>query len=104
MQIRLFDPTAIGNPRLGKLVREVAEREGINHQITVRRNGGTDAGSFHNANEGIPSVVLGTPARYIHSHNAMIDINDYLDMVKLAKALIKALDQTTVDSLTDYLA
>lgn len=104
VQIRLSDPTAISNPRLADHVIKVAKQSGINHQVTVRRSGGTDAGSFHLANEGIPSIVIGTPARYIHSHNSMICIEDYKAMVDLTKALLESLDQNTVDSFTDFLA
>lgn len=103
VQIRLFDPSAITNPRLARLAIETAREEGIPHQVTVRRSGGTDAGSFHVANEGIPSIVLGVPARYIHSHNAIIDLNDYLQMVALAIALVRRLDEETVEGLVTYL-
>lgn len=103
VQIRVFDPTAIANPRLVALAVETARAEGIQHQITVRRSGGTDAGSFHLSNHGVPSIVLGVPARYIHSHNAIIDINDYLQMAALVIALARKLDQPTVDGLTAYL-
>lgn len=103
VQIRLYDPTAITNPRLADLVIETARRANIPFQVTVRRSGGTDAGSFHLANHGVPSIVLGTPARYIHSHNAIIDIDDYLAMLQLTIALAENLDETAVDSLTRYL-
>lgn len=103
VQIRLHDPSAIMNPRLTDLVVNTAEREGIRHQVTVRSSGGTDAGSFSWSNEGIPCVVLGVPSRYIHSHNSMINIQDYLDMVNLTTALVRTLDQQTTDSLTQYL-
>lgn len=102
VQIRMFDPSAITHPRLARLAIEAAVDEGVVHQITVRRSGGTDAGSFHLANEGIPTIVLGTPARYIHSHNGIIDINDYLQMLTLTIALVHRLDQETVDSLVNY--
>lgn len=103
VQIRLFDPTAIANPRLARLAIETAKQEGIPHQVTVRRSGGTDAGAFHQSNHGIPSVVLGVPARYIHSHNAVIDLNDYLHLVELTVALVQRLDAETVADLTSYL-
>lgn len=103
VQIRLFDPTAIANPRLAKLAIGVAAAENIPHQVTVRRGGGTDAGSFHLANHGVPSIVLGVPARYIHSHNAIIDINDYHHMITLVIALVRRLDRETVDGLSSYL-
>ena len=103
VQIRLYDPSAITNPRLARLAIETARVEGIPHQVTVRRSGGTDAGSFHLANEGIPCIVLGVPARYIHSHNAIIDVNDYLHMLSLTIALVRLLDDRTVEELVKYL-
>ena len=103
VQIRMFDPSAIGNPRFAELAIKTARSANIPHQVTVRRGGGTDAGSLHVANQGIPCVVLGVPARYIHSHNAIIDIEDYLAMVDLTIALAKKLNEATVESLTRYL-
>ena len=103
VQIRLFDPSAIMNPRLAELAIRTAREEGIPHQVAVRRSGGTDAGSFHLAGEGIPSVVLGVPARYIHSHNSIIDLNDYLHLVALTTALVRRLDEATVRGLTRFL-
>jgi endoglucanase len=103
VQIRMFDTSAIGNPRFAQFAIETAKREGIPHQVTVRRSGGTDAGSFNIANEGIPCVVLGVPARYIHSHNAIIDLNDHLHMVALATALARQLNEKSVSELTRYL-
>lgn len=100
VQIRMFDPTAIAHPRLARLAIDTARAGGIPHQVTVRRGGGTDAGSFHLADEGIPTIVLGTPARYIHSHNAVIDINDQLALLRLVTALVRRLDRDAVDALT----
>ena len=95
--------TSIANPRLAALAIGVAQAEGIPHQVTVRRSGGTDAGSFHLANHGVPCIVLGVPSRYIHSHNAIIDLNDHLHMITLIIALVRRLDKETVDGLTAYL-
>ncbi len=103
VQIRLHDPSAIMNPKLAKFAIETARREGIPHQVTVRSSGGTDAGSFTLANEGIPSVVLGTPARYIHSHNAIICASDYHAMVALSLAMVNHLDDATVKSFTSFI-
>ncbi|MDX1680646.1 MAG: M42 family metallopeptidase [Akkermansiaceae bacterium] len=102
-QIRMFDPTAIANPGLARFAIEVAEQEGIAHQVTVRRSGGTDAGSIHLANEGIPSVVIGVPARYIHSHNAIMDIHDQICAVRLVQAMVMRLDEATVRGFTNYI-
>ena len=97
------DPTAIMNPALVDLAVSVAEEEGIPHQVTVRNSGGTDAHAFQLSGNGVPVIVLGVPARYIHSHNSMIDVNDYLAMVNLTMALVRRLDQKQVELLTTFL-
>ncbi|MFK7912045.1 MAG: M42 family metallopeptidase [Akkermansiaceae bacterium] len=103
VQIRMQDPTAIMNPALVDLAVSTAEEEDIAYQVTVRSSGGTDARAFHLSGTGVPSIVLGVPSRYIHTHNSMIDVNDYLAMVNLSMALVQKLDQTAVASLTEYL-
>ena len=102
VQIRVLDPTAIMNRRLVQLVADTAKAAGISHQIAVRKSGGTDARSFQFAGTGVPCVVLGVPARYIHSHNSIIDLNDYLSAVQLVCAVVKKLDIPAVAGLTDW--
>ena len=62
--------------------------------------GGTDAGRIHVTGQGVPSISMGVPARYIHSHVSMIDRRDFDSTVKLLVALVKRLDKKTVASLT----
>jgi len=103
VQIRMHDPSAIMNPNLAQLAIETAENEKIPHQLAVRQGGGTDAGRIHLSGEGVPCVVLGVPARYIHSHNSIIDLADYQAMLKLSVALVKRLNASEVKKLTQYL-
>lgn len=102
VQIRVLDPTAIMNRRLVHFVADTAAEEGIPHQTAVRKSGGTDARSFQLTGTGVPCVVLGVPARYIHSHNSIIDINDYLSAVRLVCAVVKRLDAATVAGFTGW--
>jgi endoglucanase len=46
---------------------------------------------------------LGVPARYIHTHNAVIDVADLKSCVDLAVALVRKLDAKTVAALTEVL-
>ena len=101
-QIRLLDPTALMNRPLVEFIRNVAKKEKIPHQIAVRRSGGTDAKSIHLAGEGVPCVVVGVPARYIHSHNSMISLTDYENTVRLMVAVIKALDSKSVAGFAKF--
>lgn len=103
VQIRVLDPTAIMNRKLVDLAVETAETEGIPHQVAVRKSGGTDAKSLQFAGSGVPCVVLGTPARYIHSHNSLIRISDYLAMLRLVCAMAQRLDAAMVSSLNRWI-
>ncbi len=93
VQIRMMDPSAISNRPLVNFVIQTAVASKIPHQLAVRRSGGTDAKEIHLHGIGVPTVVIGVPARYIHTHNSIIDINDYLAGVKLVTALIRKLDK-----------
>src|SRR5690606_39189251 len=92
VQIRVMDPGALSSRALVAFTIATAESAGIPYQVTVRRGGATDAKAIQVRDIGVPCVVLGVPARYIHSHHAIIDIRDYLEMVKLSEALVRALN------------
>lgn len=99
VQIRAYDPTMIANPRLVQLALEVAAAEEIPHQLTVRAGGGTNAGTIHRHRQGVPAVVLGVPARYIHSHTSVMQMDDFVAARRLVLALLQRLDRKTVAAL-----
>lgn len=103
VQIRLHDPSAVMNPKLVALAIEVAKANDIPHQVAVRRSGGTDAGRLHLSGEGVPCVVLGVPARYIHTHGSVIEGADFEAAVQLSVELVKALTAEKVTELTRFL-
>ncbi len=88
----------IPNIRLRNLVIETAEEHRIPYQVETMTGGGTDAGKFHLHRRGVPSVVLGVAARYIHSHVSMVSKSDIEYSVKLLTAVIRKLDSDAVDS------
>ncbi len=94
------DGSMIPNPKLRKFALEVAEETKIKHQAAFLPSGGTDAGQIHLAGMGAPSLFLGIPTRYIHSHHGMLDLGDVESAIQLLIELIKRLDQETVDSFT----
>jgi endoglucanase len=97
--ILLYDATMIPHVRLRDLVVETAEAEGIPYQFDRVSRGGTDAGRIHTFGVGVPSVVLGAPVRYIHSHNAVLHRDDFDNTVRLVTALLRRLDAATLERL-----
>jgi putative aminopeptidase FrvX len=84
---------------LKKFVCDLAEQYSIPYQLTVRRRGGTDGMQIHTANHGIPTIVLGVPVRYAHSHNGMISLDDYENLLLLIQKISLHLDEKALDNL-----
>lgn len=101
-QIRFSDPTALSNRRLVRLVEEAAAARGIAVQLAVRRTGGTDAKSVHVHGTGVPTVVIGVPTRYIHTHAGMIQWADYVAARDLVLEVVRRLDAEAVARLTRF--
>jgi endoglucanase len=95
----IYDATSIPNRRLRDLVIDTAKVAKIPLQFEAVERGGTDAGRIHLSGEGVPSLSMGVPARYIHSHVSIISRRDYEATVKLLVALVKRLDRKTVEGL-----
>ena len=93
------DHSMIPNLRLRDLFIDTAEGNGIPYQLAFVR-GGTDATAIHINAKGVPSIVIGVPARYIHSHVGIIHRDDYDNAVKLVLAVLGKLDTDTVRSFT----
>lgn len=98
--ILVYDGGMIPNQRLRQLVIKTAEEKKIPFHLTSMERGATDGGAIHLSRAGVPSVFIGLPTRYIHSHNGVIYRKDYDNVVKLVIALIKKLDKKIVNSLT----
>lgn len=99
-QLRAYDPTMVTNPRLFEFCRRRAEIAGIPHQVAVRDSGGTDAGQIHLYKRGVPTIVIGVPVRYAHSHLGLMRLSDFAAGVRLIIDLLAHLDAATVRSFT----
>lgn len=93
-QIRAYDPTMITSSKLFKVAKETAQELKIPYQVAVRETGGTDAGSIHLHHVGVPSIVIGVPVRYAHSHYGIVSMQDLEKTVELVIALIKKINKT----------
>lgn len=96
--LRHFDSKMITNPRFQEFALDVARKEGIPVQEGVRNGGATNASALHLSGEGIPTIVLGIPVRYAHTHWGVANAKDVEATIKLASAIIKALDASVIAS------
>ena len=95
----IYDASLIPHVKLRDFVLDVAKTENIPFQLEFSEGGGTDGGRIHLHAQGVPSIVLSVPTRYIHSHNGIISRTDYEAAVKLILALMRQLDEKKMQEL-----
>ncbi len=91
--IRLWDPTMIVNAKYKNFILDLADTHKVKYQSTVRKGGGTDGKIIHRTNLGVPTIVLGVPVRYAHTHLGIISLDDYAELQKLLQIIIQNLDE-----------
>lgn len=95
----LMDASNIGHVGFRRHIEKIAEENGIPFQFQAVPGGGTDSGGFHVSNEGVPSVNIGVPLRYMHSNVSILHKEDVNNAVKLISAVVKSLDDETVENI-----
>lgn len=98
--ITVKDASMISHPGLTNFLIQVAEDEGIPHQLELLERGGTDAGRIHLTREGVPSSVIGIPTRYLHSPVEVLDIRDLEKGAKLLKSVLENLKYSDFESFS----
>jgi len=79
----------ITNPRFLAFVRNIAKEHNIQFQDAVRAGGGTDGGKIHLVAGAIPTIVIGIPVRYAHTHYGYCAYEDFINAVELGKAVLR---------------
>ena len=90
--LRHLDCLMITNPRFMRFALDIAKQFDIPVQEAVRGGGGTSGGAIHMGKNGIPTIVIGIPVRYAHSHHGFMAYEDYENAVKLAVKIIENID------------
>lgn len=101
-QIFLYDAGLVPHQGLRQFVIQVAKEENIPYQEPFLTGGRTDAGHMHLAHQGAASLSIGVPTRYMHSHTSIIHYEDFENTVKLMVAVIKRLNQETVNQILEH--
>ncbi|ARJ50533.1 M42 family metallopeptidase [Staphylococcus lutrae] len=94
-----LDATHIGHVGLIRHMKNIAKAHDIAIQWDVIPGGGTDAGSIHTALDGVPSISIAIPLRYMHSNVSVLHQKDYQAAVKLVTEVVRSLDDETVEQI-----
>ena len=89
--ITVMDRSFIAPPRLVRHFIQTAEAAAIPYQLKQPGIGGTDAGSIHRAREGVPSITVAVPCRYIHGPVSLLRTQDLEAALKLVRLALETL-------------
>jgi len=89
------------HPGLHKRFKELAESLEIPHSVEMTpRHSGTDAYALQVAAEGIPTMVIGIPLRYMHTPVEMVALKDITRAGRLMAEFIAQLSPDFMEQLT----
>ena len=84
------DSISIVQSKIKKWVQDVAKKNKIKLQFEVISGAATDASVTPMIREGIPSLSILTPSRYVHTPVEIVDMNDVKNSIKLVTELVKS--------------
>jgi len=87
--LSIMDRRTVYDKALFERAREVAERKGIAVQIKRVVAGGNDSGAIHKSREGVKTIAISIPTRYLHSPCAMARVSDFEASAALGEALLR---------------
>lgn len=96
--VNIGDDAYIAPRPLVELAAEVGRSNGISFQIGFSQ-GGTEAARIQTYGEGVPTLVLGIPTKYVHGFNSMAHLEDYQSALNLLRAVVQTVDRQTVAQL-----
>ncbi len=95
-QIRHRDISVIANPRFVSFARDIAAENAIPFQDAVRSGGGNDGARIALSNYSVPTIIIGVPVRYAHTHYGISAFEDYLNTLNWAEKIIENLDEQKI--------
>lgn len=86
--VSFMDRSTLYNKELFDMAFEVAEKENIKIQPKTVVAGGNNAGTVHKSREGIKTLTINVPCRYLHSPSCVCDTRDIGNVRALAEAML----------------
>jgi tetrahedral aminopeptidase len=84
------DRATLSDQRLIAHLQRTAAAANVPYQMRQPGGGGTDAGAIHLAREGVPSVSLSVPGRYLHTPLSIARLDDWRQLMALMRAAFEA--------------
>lgn len=89
--LSIQDQSTLYNPQLIRQVVDIAKNKEIPFQFRRGTSGANDAGKIHTSQEGIPTLSINIPCRYIHSAVSLVKQEDIEHTIQLVEEILKAI-------------
>lgn len=97
--LRHLDARMITHPRFQRFALEIGKELGIPVQRAVRTGGSTNGAPIHLTGPAVPTIVIGIPVRYIHTHYGIASLADHERAAALAAGILRRLNGDVYDAL-----
>ncbi len=92
-EIRLSDRYLMADRKFSFFINELAGKEKIPCQITVKKAGGTNATAMQVTGKGSRAAVISVPTRYLHSPSSIAYKDDIENTVRLVSAALENINE-----------
>lgn len=100
--LEVMDASYISHKGLLYHLQDLCDELDINYQFELLSAGGTDSGEIHKVHDGVITLTVSIPTRYIHSHYGIIHRKDFVDTVKLLTEFSRRMNGEVYESLVNY--
>jgi putative aminopeptidase FrvX len=98
----LYDSSTIANRKMVAFTKKTAAAKGLPLQADLVQGYGDDSAEMQTMNGGAPTINLVVPVRYTHSHDGIVNRQDFDQAVELVVAMLVQMDAKTVQELRDF--
>ena len=99
--LSIMDAGIIAHKALLREMEEICRDLGLSINYDMMTAGGTDADNIHKAYDGIITMTLSIPTRYMHSHRLIVHRKDYWQTVLLMSEFARRLDRNMLSKLKE---
>ena len=100
--LSVMDAGIIGNKQFLRELEKICEDLHLDINYDMMSDGGTDADNIHKAHDGVVTLTLSIPTRYMHSHRLIVHRKDYWQTVQLMAEFARRLDTDLLAKLRDF--
>lgn len=97
--LSVLDSLTIGNSGMVRMMEEIVKDLNLDVRFDFMTVGGTDACNIHKMLDGVVSMTLSLPTRYMHSPRLIIHKEDYIQTIKLVTEFCRRLDWSSLNQM-----